>query len=48
MAEYLQKMPGKDQVEVVAMDLHQGFVNAIGKHMPKAVRVAGADTGLKS
>ena len=40
LAEYLQKMPEKDQVEVVAMDLYQGFVNAIGKYIPKAVRVA--------
>ncbi|MHB1282265.1 MAG: ISL3 family transposase [Metallibacterium scheffleri] len=38
--DYLSKMPDKDRIEVVAMDLHQGFVNAIGHHLPKAVRVA--------
>ena len=38
--DYLRKMPDKDRVEVVAMDLHQGFVTAIARHMPKAIRVA--------
>jgi len=38
--DYLSKLPGKDRVEVVAMDLHQGFVTAIARHMPQAVRVA--------
>lgn len=37
---YLSQLPDKDRVEVVAMDLHLGFVTAIAKHMPKAVRVA--------
>ena len=37
---YLSKVPDKEKVEVVAMDLHQGFVHAIGRHMPQAVRVA--------
>lgn len=40
LSDYLQKMPDKDRVEVVAMDLHQGFVTAIARHMPKAIRVA--------
>lgn len=37
---YLAQLPDKDLVKVVAMDLHLGFVTAIGKHLPKAVRVA--------
>ena len=37
---YLSKMPDKEKVQVVAMDLHQGFVTAIARHMPQAVRVA--------
>ena len=37
---YLSKLPEKEKVEVVAMDMYQGFVHAIGRHMPQAVRVA--------
>lgn len=37
---YLKAMPGKEMVQVVTMDLHLGFVTAIGKHFPHAVRVA--------
>ena len=37
---YLAQLPEKELVKVVAMDLHLGFVTAIGKHLPKAVRVA--------
>lgn len=38
--DYISKLPGKDRVEVVAMDLYKEFIRVIARHMPQAVRVA--------
>jgi transposase len=40
LSAFLGALPDKERVEVVAMDLHLGFVTAIGRHLPKAIRVA--------
>ncbi|MEZ5464450.1 MAG: ISL3 family transposase [Lysobacteraceae bacterium] len=37
---YLKQLPDKERIKVVAMDLHLGFVAAIERFLPHAVRVA--------